>query len=214
MIATASKPRRKACSPRWNDRFLRLLPASQEQAEFAFRGVSVEAREELTQEVTAAAYVLFASLCRRGKADLVYPTPLAKFAVRHVREGRRIGSRCNSREITSPRACEAKGIVIERIDRFDRRRGEWREVLVEDRTAGPAEIAMTRLDFANWLSTLSNRDRQLAEKLALGETTGCVARMFRISVARVSQLRRDLCRKWQKFIGEPADASRPRLATV
>jgi DNA-binding CsgD family transcriptional regulator len=104
--------------------------------------------------------------------------------------------------------------VIERIDRFNRGRGEWREVLLEDRTAGPAEIAMTRLDFASWLSTLSNRDRQLAEKLALGETTGCVARMFRISVARVSQLRRDLCRKWQKFIGEPEDASRPRLATA
>ncbi|HUE14314.1 MAG TPA: hypothetical protein VMR25_09135 [Planctomycetaceae bacterium] len=214
MIAPASKTRCKACSPRWNDRFLQLLPAIQEQAEFAFRGVSVELREELIQEVIAAAYVLFTSLWRRGKADLIYATPLAKFAVRHVRDGRRIGSRSNSRDITSPRAREAKGIVIERIERFNRRRGEWREVLLEDRTAGPAEIAMTRLDFASWLSTLSNRDRQLAEKLALGETTGCVARMFRISVARVSQLRRELCRKWQKFIGEPADASRPRIATA
>ena len=71
-----------------------------------------------------------------------------------------------------------KGFTIERLDRFNQRTGQWREVLVEDRTAGPAQIAMTRLDFASWLSTLSNRDRQLAEKLALGETTGRVARMF------------------------------------
>jgi hypothetical protein len=214
MIATASKPRRKVCSPRWNDKFLQLLPAIHEQAEFAFRGVSVEAREELVQEVIAGAYGLFASLCRRGKADLSYPTPLAKFAIRHVRAGRRMGSRCNSRDITSPRACEAKGIVIERIDRFNRRRSEWREVLVADRTAGPAEIAMTRLDFASWLSTLSNRDRQLAEKLALGETTGCVARMFRISAARVSQLRGELCENWRQFVGELTDASVPSAATA
>ena len=62
---------------------------------------------------------------------------------------------------------------------------------------------MTRLDFANWLSTFSQVGTGSSpKKLALGETTGCVARMFRISVARVSQLRRNLCRKWQKFIGE------------
>ena len=66
---------------------------------------------------------------------------------------------------------------------------------------------MTRLDFASWLSTLSNRDRQLAEKLALGETTGRVARMFRISAARVSQLRRELCANWHRFVGELADAA-------
>ena len=67
-----------------------------EQAEYAFRRVPVDAREELILEVVAAAYVLFVSLCRRGKTALVYPTPLAKFAIRHVREGRRIGSRCKS----------------------------------------------------------------------------------------------------------------------
>jgi hypothetical protein len=213
MIATASKPRRKACSRRWNDKFLELLPAIREQAEYAFRRVPVDAREDLILEVVAAAYVLFVSLCRRGKTALVYPTPLAKFAIRHVREGRRIGSRCNSLDITSPCSCAAKRITIERLDRFNRR-GEWREVLVEDRTSGPAEIAMTRLDFASWLSTLSNRDRQLAEELVLGETTGRVARTFRISAARVSQLRRELCANWHRFVGELADAALPPVVTA
>jgi hypothetical protein len=214
MIATASKPRRKACSRRWNDKFLQLLPTIQEQAEFAFRRVPVDTREDLILEVVAAAYVLFVSLCRRGRSELVYPTPLAKFAIRHVREGRRVGTRCNSLDITSPCPCAAKRITIERLDRFNGRRGQWREVLVEDRTAGPAEIAMTRLDFASWLLTLSNRDRRLAEKLVLGETTGRVARMFRISAARVSQLRRELCANWHRFVGELTDASATSLATA
>ena len=213
MIATARNPRRKTCSRRWNDKFLQLLPAIREQAEYAFRRVPVDAREDLILEVVAAAYVLFTSLCRRGKTALVYPTPLAKFAIRHVREGRRIGSASNSMDITSPCTCAAKRTTIERLDRVNRR-GEWREVLVEDRTAGPAEIVMTRLDFASWLATLSNRDRQLAEKLVLGETTGRVARTFRISAARVSQLRRELCANWHRFVGELTHAGAPSLATA
>ncbi len=73
---------------------------------------------------------------------------------------------------------------------------------------------MGRLDFADWLKSLSTRDRQLAEKLALGETTGRVARMFRISAARVSQLRRDLCKSWHHFVGELAEVSGDRVMSA
>ena len=104
--------------------------------------------------------------------------------------------------------------AIKRLDRFDRRTGGWREGSVEDHTAGPAEIAATRLDFPSWLKTLSARDRRLAETFAMGETTGRVARMFRVSAARVSQLRRELCANWHRFVGELADANVPSMATA
>jgi DNA-binding CsgD family transcriptional regulator len=214
MIATQKDCRRKRYSPRWNDRFLELLPAIQDQAEFAFRRVPSDAREELVQETVATAYGMFMKLCRRGKTALVYPTPLCKYAVRHVRAGRRIGSPANSLDITSPCTCTVKRITIERLDRFDPRTGDWREAVVEDHTAGPAEIAATRLDFSGWLTTLSARDRELAETLAIGETTGRVARTFRISAARVSQLRRELCANWHRFVGELADATLPSVATA
>jgi len=205
MIATVSKSKRKTASRRRNDKFLELLPTIQLQSEYAFRRLPVEAREELIQEVVAQAYSLFVRLCQRRKPALVFPTPLAQFAIKKVRAGRRIGSRDNIRDLMSPRAGVAKEFTIARLDRFNRRSGEWREALVEDRTAGPAQIAMTRIDFDSWLSTLSNRERQLAEKLAFGETTGCVARTFRISAGRVSQLRRQLCENWYRFVGEPSD---------
>ena len=80
MIASARNPIRKACSRRWNDKFLQLLPAIREQAEYAFRRVPFDAREELVQEAIATAYDLFVSLCRRGKTSLAYATPLTKFA--------------------------------------------------------------------------------------------------------------------------------------
>jgi hypothetical protein len=212
MIAIAKNRKCTARSRRWNDRFLELLPTIQNQAEYAFRRESFEAREELVQEAVVAAYALFLSLCRRGKAGLVYPTPLTKFAIRRVRAGRRVGSPFNRHDVTCPRHRDSIEIHIERLDQFDRRNGDWREIVVEDGKASPAEIAMTRLDFGSWLSTLSQRDRQLAEKLAFGETTGRVARMFRVSAARVSQIRRELCESWHRFIGELTDTVAARAA--
>ena len=212
MIAIAQRRKAKAASVRQNDLFVSMLPQIVDQAEYAFRQVPAGVREELVQETIAQAYAMFVRLCHRGKTSLAYATPLAKFAIRHVRAGRRMGSSCNSQDVMSPCAGAAKGFVIRRLDRFDRRNCAWREALVEDHTAGPAEIAATRLDFSGWLSTLSTRDRKLAETLAMGETTGGVARMFRISSARVSQLRRELCANWHRFVGELADAGVPSVA--
>ncbi len=204
MIAIARGSKRKLASCR-NDKFLSMLPDIRKQASFAFRGIPVEAREELIQEVVAQSYALFVGLARRRKLTLVFATPLARFAVGKVRAGRRLGARSNSRDLMSPLACVRKRFTIEQLDRFNLRTGQWREALLEDRTAGPAQIAETRIDFADWVKTLSNRDRQLAEMLARGEGTGCVARMFRISAARVSQLWRNLCENWHRFVGELSD---------
>ena len=215
MIAVAQRRKAKAASVRQNDLFVLMLPQIVDQAEYAFRQVPAGVREELVQETLAQAYAMFVRLCHRGKTSLAYATPLAKFAIRHVREGRRMGSSCNSVR-TSCRLVPVRRreSSIRRLDRFDRRNRGWQEALVEDHTAGPAEIAATRLDFSGWLSTLSTRDRKLAETLAMGETTGRVARMFRISSARVSQLRRELCANWHRFVGELADVTLSSAATV
>jgi hypothetical protein len=47
--------------------------------------------------------------------------------------------------------------------------------VVEDRNAGPAEVAATRIDFSDWLATLPERNRRIAETLATGECTSSVA---------------------------------------
>jgi hypothetical protein len=202
MLATARSPKRKPASRRRTDKFIAMLPAISEQANFAFRRLPLEAREELVQEVVAQAYSLFVRLCQRRKPALVYPTPLAQFAIRKVRAGRRLGSPSNRRDVTSPCAGVAKGFTIERLDRFNRRTGHWREALVEDRTAGPAETAVARIDWAAWLRSLSRRQRTIASVLATGETTGVAARRFRLSPARISQMRVWFRESWQRFQGD------------
>ena len=46
--------------------------------------------------------------------------------------------------------------------------------------------------------------------LALSHTTGEVAKRFRVSAGRISQLRRDLQRSWEEFQGEATPDERER----
>ena len=134
----------------------------------AFRSAGAEARAELTQEVIALAYSMFVRLVRRGKVGLAYATPLADYAIRQVRAGRRFGCRQNSHDIMSPMVRCAAGPTIQRREAHPERTGGLNLMLCEDRHAGPAETAAARLDLADWFRSLSPRNRRIARALALG----------------------------------------------
>jgi hypothetical protein len=193
-----------------SDQFLAILPQIRRQASLAFRCLRGEAREDLICEVIANAYCSWVSLVQQGRGQIARPTPLAKYALRQVRAGRRIGSRLNSHELLSPYARRIRGFTIERLHGPDESSGAWSQRLVEDRRAGPAETAAARLDLAHWLGTLSPRNRRIAKVLAAGETTGAVARRFGLSPGRVSQLRAMFRSDWERFQGAP----RPELTRL
>jgi hypothetical protein len=153
-------------------------------------------------EVVCNACVAFKALWDRSKQALAYPTVLAAYAIKQVKDGRRVGNRLNVREVLSKYAQQHKGFVVVRLDKFDDEEGQWQEVIVEDRHAGPADIARTRIDFSDWLGSLKRRDRRVAEFLANGETTTTAAKKFKISAGRISQLRRELAESWRAFVGD------------
>jgi len=196
MIASARKLRRAT-----REQFLSIMPLIEEQARFAFRDKPFEARRELIAEVVANAFVAFVRLVRRGLSDVVYPTPLAQYAIKQVRGGRRVGTKLNVRDVSSEYSQREKGYIVERLDRFDEEKGEWQEVLVEDRKAGPADTAAARVDIADWFAALPKRKRRIAESLARGETTKATARKFKVSPGRISQLRREFECNWHEFQG-------------
>ena len=183
------------------ERFLELLPKIQQMAKWAFRRCPREAREEAVAEVIAHAWIGFQSLMDRGLEDRIFATPLAKFAVKRVRAGRCVGCTRNVNDVCSSYAQKERGFAVERLDQYDQRRNRWREILVEDRHAGPAETAAARIDFGAWLVSLPARLRCIAETLAAGESTGWVARKFRLSNGRISQMRRELRRGWDDYQG-------------
>ena len=72
--------------------------------------------------------------------------------------------------------------------------------------------AAFRADFPEFLRTLSERDRNLAEFLSLGHSADKAARKFGVSPGRVTQLRQRMCQDWRAMQGEiesgPASAVR------
>ena len=198
-MITIVKPLHDDVKAHENQRFVRMLPRIRRHASVAFRRLRPDRKDELIQEVVANAYCAFVRLVDGGKADVAFATPLANFAIWQVTAGRQVGTKLSLRDVMSPQARAAGEITVERLDEFDHEEGELRVALTEDRRATPADIAAARIDVAAWLCSLSNRSRRIAMNLAMGETTSDVARQFKVSSARISQMREELKTSWEQF---------------
>jgi hypothetical protein len=104
-----------------------------------------------------------------------------------VRDGRRVGGSLNIHDVSSVYCQQRTGVVLESLDQFDDQEECWREVLIEDRKAGPAEIARTRIDFAAWLRLLPGRLRKVAKFLAASESTTAAAQKFDVSAGPIAR---------------------------
>jgi len=188
--------------PRWHKAFVAMVPAIRTHARIAFRHLNPEARQDAIAEVVANACCAYVRLAQLGKTDVAYASPLARYAVAQVKDGRRVGNRLNVRDVLSLYCQRRKDITVERLDKYDAEEDAWREVLIEDKHAGPAEVAATRIDFAAWLRSLPGRLRKIARFLARGETTTIAAKKFDVSAGRISQIRKELKAAWERFQGE------------
>ena len=113
------------------------------------------------------------------------------------------------------RSRRRKRFSVQRLDRFDPLEGCWQEAVVQDHRTPVVDQVWFRIDFPAWLQTLPRRDRKIAEALAAGNRATDVARRFRLSIARVSQLRREFHRSWLAFHGEDtAESERISLLTA
>ena len=202
MIAQDDKSRRRENAPEWHKCFLRMLPQIIRNARHAFRDLPAEEQHDAIAEVIANCTVAVARLVEREMLNVAYPTPLARFAIRQYFDGRRVGNKIASRDVYSQQAQEKGEYELHHLGSPRDQRDGWREQLVENHRTTPAELAWTRIDFPCWLESLSPRDQRIAEVLAAGETTSRTARRFGISAGRVSQIRRELRRRWFDFHGE------------
>ena len=101
MIASIKAIEPESQQADWHADFLAMLPAIRRQARISFRSVPPEARDELIQEVVANCLVAYRRLVQLGKHDIAYPSALARFAVKQVRSGRRVGGRLAARDVLS-----------------------------------------------------------------------------------------------------------------
>ena len=199
MIAVTDNPRPVTkCGE--NDLFLQFIPAIKRHARMAFRNLRPQERAEAVAEVVANAFVAFRRLAERGKLDVAYPNPLARFAVAQVRAGRRVGNHLASHDVFSFLVQRQRGFTVESLEPVDP--DAWSEALVDNTVTPVADAAAFRLDFPTWLESLARRDRDLILFLSLGNTPRETAERFRISQARISQLRSALQAGWREFQDE------------
>ena len=195
----------------WRQRFMGLLPMILNYVRPAFRELGPEAQAESVQEAVAGAFVAYARLVELGKENLAFATVLARYSVAHVRAGRQVGGRLNAQDVSSKYCQQRKRIRLGRLDRFDPVEGGWEETIIEDHRTPILDQVAFRCDFPAWLDSLPPRDRQVAECLAQGHSTTEVARRFGLSLARVSQLRRELSTSWLAFHGDEEEKQQMEL---
>lgn len=183
----------------WQAAFLSLLPEIRRRLRWAFRDLHSEEREEAVQEGICNCCLAFSRLCQLGRPEAATARSLCQFAAAHYRVGRRVGARMNARDVTSAYCQYKKGVRVQSPDQLRQSGSAWEEMLVEDRSVTPADLAASRIDYSAWLKTLDRFRRRIAETLATGETTKRSARLFRISPARISQIRRELMDAWNRF---------------
>ena len=186
--------------PSVNDGFLRLKPVIERHAQMVFRHLAWVDREEAIAEAVAGAFQSYLSLLRRGKDPFKFPRMVAVRAVQHVLNGRRVGTRCNSRDVFA-RASRRRHAFWHCPLPLDY---DWSEALADNRKTPIPDQASFRCDFPQWLDTLTLRDRTIASLLASGHSTKSMAGRFGLSPARISQLRSELYVRWRDFLGECA----------
>ncbi len=124
MISHAKSFSRTSCPTEWHEKFLPMLPKIKSLAAIAFRGESIDARDEMVQEVICNALVAFKRLYDKGKADIAYPTVLARYAIRQVRDGRKVGGTLNAKDVMSSYAQRRRGFKVKRLEHCRDQRDE------------------------------------------------------------------------------------------
>src|SRR5271170_6455111 len=104
------------------DDFLPLMTVVQRHASVVFRSLPEVEKEEAIAEAVAVAYVAYRRLCERGiDGAKEFPSMMATFAVRQVKDDRHVGSRQSSRDALSPRAQRRHGFKVESLPQSTRR---------------------------------------------------------------------------------------------
>jgi hypothetical protein len=191
--------------------FLSRLPEIDRALSYQFRHQPAGARAAAVADGRGAVWHAWVGLVRRGRDPLaVGPVAIARNAARYVKAGRLLGcgkGTWGCRDVFHQKAQKAGGFRLLSLDdrggrgcpRGREARGAWEVV---DNRVSPADQACFKLDYEAWLVRLPARKRRAAELLALGETTGEVARRLGVTAGAVSQARRWLESDWRAFQGE------------
>jgi hypothetical protein len=197
--------------------FLSILPRIELHAQVYFRGVRCPQRKaDAVQETVAISWRWFVRLVERGKDPLSFPIVLASYAARAVKCGRWLCGQEKGKDVTSGIAQQRHRFHVEPLphstasrheERYSIVHGQRQQDVLEERlrdntqTPVPEQVAF-RIDFPDWLTTLTPRERRMVREMATNERPLDLGKRFDLSPARISQMRRELHNDWRHSLGD------------
>jgi hypothetical protein len=166
--------------------------------------------------MVAVCWKWYVRATEQGKDVNQFVSALATYAARAVNSGRRLAGMAKSKDVLNPLNQRRRGFRVEPLLSSTRTSHEHLyaspqgqalldayEERLRDNTVTPVpEQVQFRLDWPAWLATLTGRDRRLIRAMSLNERTLDLSKEFELSPARISQLRREFCLDWHRFLGD------------
>jgi hypothetical protein len=100
-------------------------------------------------------------------------------------------------DVMNEQAQMAKGFTVGKLPDFATLSDNpLQDALIDNTVTPPVDQAAFRIDFPTWVATHSKRDRAIIHDMMRGERTLDLAKRYRLSPARVSQLRGEWAEEW------------------
>lgn len=200
-----------------NEGFLRLLPKIQTHARICFRDIDCpETRADKIAEAVALGWKWYRRLAEKGKDAAAFPMAFASLLAKAVRSGRGLCGQAKANDVLSPLAQRRHQFRVgslptstarahERLYgavRGQQQLDEFEERLADNTVTPVPDQVVFRIDFKNWLKTLTVRERRILRAMARSERTKDLSRRFGVSPGRISQMRRAFARGWKTYYDE------------
>jgi hypothetical protein len=196
--------------------FLSILPRVERHGRIHFRHLRPHRKADAIQEMRALAWKWFLRLHQRGKDPADFVTTFATLLARAVDSGRRLAGMAKAKDVMNPATQRRHGFRVEPLPNSTRTSNDRPyaspvgqalldafEERLRDNTVTPVpEQVQFRLDFADWLRTLTARARPIIPAMSCNERTLDPSREFELSPSRISQLRREFYDGWRRFFGD------------
>lgn len=184
-------------------RFHDVLTRIETHAQIFFRWIRCwHTRQDKIQEVRSLAWKWIRSLHKAGKTWWAYISRLADYACRAVKCGRKVAGMISAHDVLNEINQCRKGFAVGKLSDYETLSDNPLTDALIDNTQTPVdEQVCFRLDFPRFRNAYQPRQRQIMDALALGHRTQDVARQFRLSECRISQMRREFMNDWSRFCG-------------
>jgi hypothetical protein len=197
-----------------NLKFIELMPFLTKSARRAFAGYNSDKQADAVQNILCWAFLNLKRLASNGRLHEAYAGSLARFAIGRHREGRSLGTVTSSGDVMS-QYCQSLG--RSKVKNYGLAEN-IADCFASEATAADARYPVSRtvqfkIDFfQGWLQEQSERDRAIILDLAMGETTGDVARKYGVSDGLISHYRRRYRSSWNEYIADKKEAAAKRAA--